>query len=144
MRAPRTARRLLAAGLACTATLGAGAVAAGGAQAAAFRSPTGNIGCIVLRDVARCDIAKRDWRAPQRPAGCDLAWGDAISISPGGRRGAFVCHGDTARDPHARTLAYGHSVAAGTLRCTSRTDGVRCTNRKGHGFFISKQSYRRF
>jgi hypothetical protein len=145
MRASRSVpavRRLIAVAVAVTA--GVAATGAASAQAASFQTPTGNIGCYVLKDYARCDIVTRDWRGPKRPASCDLEWGDAIGISPKGRRGTFVCHGDTARDPHARKLAYGHSLSAGSMRCRSRTDGVRCTNNAGHGFFISRQSYRRF
>jgi hypothetical protein len=30
------------------------------------------------------------------------------------------------------------------MRCTSRTDGVRCVNRRGHGFLVGRTAYRLF
>ena len=51
----------------------------------------------------------------------------------------IACVGDTALDPRAPVLAYGKSkVYAKSFRCTSRTSGLRCQNKAGHGFFLSR------
>jgi hypothetical protein len=109
-----------------------------------FHSPSGNIDCVVSSDSARCDIRVKTFRSPPRPARCDLDWGGALAVAKTSRRGSFACIGDTVRDPHARSLAYGRSIVAGSMRCTSRTDGVRCANRRGHGFLVGRTAYRLF
>jgi hypothetical protein len=55
-----------------------------------------------------------------------------------------TCHGDTAIDPHARVLRYGTTWRGGGFTCTSKTTGLRCRNRSGHGFFMSRQHSYRF
>ena len=42
--------------------------------------------------------------------------------------------------PKGCDVAYGTSkLYGGKFRCSSRTSGLRCQNRSGHGFFISRQ-----
>lgn len=111
-----------------------------------FRSPTGNIGCVLLDGIARCDINKRDWMPPPRPASCprEVDFGQGLEMQGSGR-GQFVCAGDTALDPTATPLAYGTASQFGAFTCISRSTGMTCTNpATGHGFFISIQSYRTF
>jgi hypothetical protein len=81
---------------------------------------------------------------PARPESCDLEWGSTISVSAPSRRGGFGCGGDTVRDPKAKALAFGKTIRVATMRCTSRTDGVRCANGRGHGFLIGRAAYRLF
>ncbi len=128
---------------------GGGEAGGGGAKAGAgglesFRSPSGNIGCYIGPEGARCDIADRDWTAP-RPDGCpsQVDYGQGLEVSDSGA--GVVCAGDTALDPGARTLPYGGEIRAGDFTCHSREDGVECLDDgDGRGFFISKQSYRVF
>ena len=111
-----------------------------------FRSPTGNVGCILIGGLARCDIAKRDWSPPPHPASCpnQVDFGQGLEVGESGK-GHFVCAGDTARDPSAARLPYGTASQVGSFICVSRPSGMTCTNRhNGHGFFISVQSYRAF
>jgi hypothetical protein len=112
-----------------------------------FSSPTGNIGCAIDKDYARCDIAQKDWDAPSPPASCpDLEYGDALEVS-GDSAAAFACHGDTTRGSDD-VLEYGDSIQAtraGVVVCTSSSSGMTCENTdSGHGFFISRQSYKAF
>lgn len=124
------------------------ALAAGAAAPAAaftgFRSPSANIGCYI--DAAagvRCDIARRDWRVPPRPASCDVDYGQGISLGRTGRA-RFVCAGDTALGP-ARVLGYDRRIRRGAYTCTSTPRGITCINRRTrHGFFLSRQRYRLF
>ncbi len=112
---------------------------------ASFRSPSGNIGCITTAGTVRCDIEKRSWNPPQRPADCpsEVDFGQGVTVGSGAAR--FVCAGDTALNPTATKLAYGTATAAGDLTCASATAGITCTNgATGHGFFISSTSYRLF
>lgn len=111
-----------------------------------FQSPTGNIGCIVVGELARCDIRHRAWSPPSRPQSCpdvvDFGQGLEVGTSGGGR---FVCAGDTAADPSSERLPYGTATVVGPYECVSRSTGVTCTNRATrHGFQISIQSYSRF
>jgi hypothetical protein len=59
-------------------------------------------------------------------------------------RRASSTPGDTALDPTASSLAYGTASRVGGSECISRSDGITCVNRAGHGFFISVQSYQVF
>jgi hypothetical protein len=110
-----------------------------------FRTPSGNIGCAMYEGGARCDIRKRDWKPLPRPAACskEVGYGQGLEVPAGGEAG-FVCAGDTALDPAASSLAYGTASRVGGSECISRTDGITCVNRAGHGFFISVQSYQVF
>jgi hypothetical protein len=70
------------------------------------------------------------------------AYGDSFIMTATGRP-RWGCHGDTAlRSGHA--LRYGATWRSGAFTCTSRLNGLTCTNRAGHGFFLSRQSYRTF
>ena len=65
------------------------------------------------------------------PATMPSCWGDPGPLANAGR---------------GRVLRYGKSVsvAHGAVRCTSAFAGVTCTNRAGHGFFLSRAHSRRF
>jgi hypothetical protein len=108
-----------------------------------FSSPSGNIGCVMVRSGARCDVREHDWTAPPKPAWCELDWGSGASVGRHGR-GSVVCAGDTALGG-TRILAYGERERVGRFRCFSRRSGMRCVNhRNGHGFLISRQRLRLF
>src|SRR4051794_7573312 len=109
-----------------------------------FQSPTGNIGCYMDAGGVRCDIRFKDWATPKRPKWCDVDYGQGLGVGKKGRA-TFVCAGDTAIDKTSPVLAYGHSRSAGRFTCVSKAEGMTCRNRhNGHGFFLSRQSYRRF
>lgn len=105
-----------------------------------FQTPSHNIACTGDSTYIRCDTRfVTKYSQPQyKPKGCDLDWGP-LAMRPTGR--AHVqCVGDTALNPKAKVLQYGQSKLYGRkFRCTSRTSGLRCQNRSGHGFFISRQ-----
>jgi hypothetical protein len=105
-----------------------------------FLSPSHNIGCYLTADQARCDVLKREWNIP-RPSGCPSSadWGFGATLTPRGR-GRSVCAGDSALGS-GPTLKYGKSISRFGFTCTSSTKGMRCRNRAGHGFFVSRQRY---
>ncbi|MDA2893531.1 hypothetical protein PDG61_21625 [Mycolicibacterium sp. BiH015] len=110
-----------------------------------FQSPSGNVGCYIDPTTVRCDIAERDWPVPARPADCDLHvdFGQGLILSAGGDA-RFVCAGDTALG-YGDTLAYGSSIAAGTITCDSAESGMTCRDSVSeHGFAISRQAYQIF
>jgi hypothetical protein len=127
--------------------LGFAASAAAGSVVIQFHTPSGNIGCLYASGFGgapslRCDIRSGLKPRPARPGNCDLDWGDSYEMRVTGS--AYVtCHGDTAIDPKARVLRYGQKWSRSGFTCLSRTAGLRCTNRSGHGFFLSRaHSYR--
>jgi hypothetical protein len=130
--------------LALGATLLAALILPSAAPAAKyFHSPSGNIGCGVSHQGARCDIRQKDWRPPSRPRSCRLDWGYGLTLGKRGK-GRFFCGSDSLLGIGSR-LAYGKSIRRGRFKCKSREDGMKCFNvRNGHGFFISRERYRRF
>jgi len=115
------------------------------AKFVAFKTPSGNIGCIYSSgpDYLRCDIRSGLRPKPPQPQSCGEDYGDSVSMNRAGRP-RLVCHGDTALDPRARTVAYGTSIVAGPFRCTSRMTGLTCQNASRDGWFLSRESYRLF
>lgn len=108
-----------------------------------FQSPSRNIGCIALDQTVRCDIRERSWAAPQRPADCELDYGNAVSLTAGDAP-RFVCAGDTALND-GPVLEYGRTNTVGLLSCTSTEAAMRCRDTEtGRGFAISRESYRLF
>jgi hypothetical protein len=110
-----------------------------------FETPSHNIGCYISRHDARCDIRERSWSPPPEPASCKkigLDYGQGIVVGP--HRAEFVCAGDTSLGGPG-LLGYGHSAQRGTILCVSRVVGMTCRNTAiGHGFFLSRASYRIF
>jgi len=124
--------------------LALGLVAAAPASAATFfETPSHNIGCVISKSSARCDIRERAWKPPPKPASCPVDWGFGLTVE---RRGVarFVCAGDTVFGGK-RVLGYGESIRRGRFECTSRRNGVRCVNlRNEHGFRLARRSARWF
>jgi hypothetical protein len=132
------------AGVALVLVAGAGPAAA--SSTSFFQTPSKNIGCIYVSPVGatdkpylRCDIGGGLHPLPPRPRNCDLDWGYGYAISGASGRARSLCAGDTAHDPRAPILGYGRTWRKGPFRCLSRTTGLRCTARGGHGFFLSRE-----
>jgi hypothetical protein len=111
-----------------------------------FRTPSANIGCGYSsgpgRPSLRCDILSGLKPRPAKPRGCELDWGFGYALSPTGSA-QTVCAGDTTVDRRARVLRYGQKWSRSGFTCVSRLAGLRCANRSGHGFFLSRgHSYR--
>lgn len=110
-----------------------------------FTSPSGNIYCYIDPSSARCDIRDRDWSPPPRPADCPsfTGYGQGLIVTPG-RPAMIVCAGDTTYNENG-ALAYGQSIRAGVLRCTSTQSGMTCLDtQSGNGFTIARQGYQIF
>lgn len=58
-------------------------------------------------------------------------------------KATFDCRTDVLVPDPQRVLDYGRSITVGDVTCASATTGITCTNgRTGHGFSISRESYR--
>lgn len=134
--------RKFVAGLACGYVMASGSALA---QDISFRSPTGNIHCMIFSGTyagARCDLSKFTQSYP-RPDDCDLDWGFAFAVSVTGP-GAPICAGDTVREQTAPVLDYGHSVVSSGITCTSAQTGMTCVNAEGHGFTVARSRQKAF
>lgn len=143
--APLAAALLAAAPPAGGAEPGAPSVAPARLVIKSFSTPSGNIRCVAVRSGGkwslRCDTLKRTWQPPPRDCG---DFGDnAGSVAMTKRkRPRFICVSD-AVDP-GRVLKYGRVWDKGPFTCKSRRKGLRCYNLGGHGWFLSRESYRLF
>jgi hypothetical protein len=108
-----------------------------------FRTPSKNIYCGYGRPWLRCDISSGLKPKPQKPAGCDFDWGQTYLLSATGRV-RLGCVSDSVFSPTSRVLPYGSRWSRGGITCLSKATGLWCSNRVGHGFFMSRQRSYRF
>jgi hypothetical protein len=125
------------------------AVAAAGASSSItpFRTPSKNIYCAWdhlsgTPQLLRCDVQQLAHKAP-KPRGCQFEAGSSFGMNPTGRA-AVLCVSDAVYDAHARVLPYGKTRRFGPFKCTSKTSGLRCSNRSRHGFFLNRDRYKLF
>jgi hypothetical protein len=102
------------------------APAAAQADHAGFQTPSGNIVCEYASAYVACDVK---------------SVGGYYVLKRGGLPSAY--RGTRGLDGY-RTLGYGSTMRMGSFKCRSSFAGLRCTNRGGHGFFLSKQERYRF
>jgi hypothetical protein len=108
-----------------------------------FQSPSRNITCDLTTGAVRCEIVKRDWSPPSKPADCQLGWGQGMSIKDG--KADFVCAGDTVVGTATEVLPYGSSLRAGSVQCDSGNAALRCVDQKSqHGFTLAVADYNLF
>jgi hypothetical protein len=123
-----------------------------------IRSPSGNIRCLYVPPppgasipVLLCSIGHAEYsaalqhRCASSPAGVDWHGFELAST----RKGAVTCSGGILYNPSTErptysTLPYGRAWRQGPFTCVSRVSGVTCTTVRGHGLFISRQSWRAF
>ena len=110
-----------------------------------FQTPSHNIGCAYSSSPAslRCDIRTGLKPPPSKPKGCQNDWTFGYSVNATGRAHK-VCAGDTVFSPSAKVIRYGTTWRGGAFSCKSSTSGLRCKNRSGHGFFLSRAHSFRF
>ncbi len=116
-----------------------------------FRSPSGNIGCLLVPGhpaTLLCHIARADYAQALQArcmAGPSVDWHGFELTATG--RGSTVCSGGILYDPDTQrpsyvTLPYGKSWRHAPFTCRSETTGVTCKSDAGHGLFISRASWR--
>jgi hypothetical protein len=127
--------------------------AAQASSVTAFATPSGNIVCVGFgKPQPAVSCAIRSGLKPPAPRvhpDCDhLDYvDDRIDLHPTGRAQPVPCEGDPgplALASSAHVLAYGKTWRGDGVRCASARTGLTCTNRQGHGFFLSRERWRRF
>src|SRR3954470_4397158 len=128
---------------------------AAGMRLPGVKTPSRNISCfyVPIKPTARgtllCNIKQAVYaHALVKKCGSPpirVDWG-GFSVPQAGKA-EVVCTGgvlyDSGRDtPALVTLAYGRTWRYRSFTCTSRFTGLTCTNRGGHGLFLSRDSYR--
>jgi hypothetical protein len=110
-----------------------------------FQTPSKAIHCGYTAPPAslRCDVDGGLKPKPKRPASCTLDWAGGLDLGKTGRA-SVTCAGDTVNDPDARLVGYGKTWRRGGIECVVRRAGITCKNTVGHGFFLSRTSWRRF
>ncbi len=112
-----------------------------------FRTPSKNIYCAYTSAdppspaYLRCDIRSHLHPAPAPRKCVEGVYGESVGMTKTGAA-RVLCISDTTYNPKARVLAYGTSWARDGFRCTSRAAGLTCTNQRGHGFFLSRESWK--
>jgi len=145
-RIPESPMRILPPAAATLALALALALPAAAQDYLSFRSPSGNIHCLIASwdgGYARCDLDDYHPSFPRAPVWCEQDYGFAFEVQATGP-GGVLCAGDTVIDPGAGVLDYGRSVVLGGVSCSSARDGMTCTNREGHGFTVARAAQRVF
>jgi hypothetical protein len=109
----------------------------------AFQTPSGNIHCQFREGRMRCDVVEHGYEAPPRPRDCRGDWGGSLSL---GAEGAarVICLQRTIRDEEAFVLGYGARWVGRSITCESDETGLRCENRAGRGFKVSRSRLEMF
>jgi hypothetical protein len=110
-----------------------------------FQTPSHKIGCAYSSSPAnlRCDISTGLKPPPAKPKGCMNDWTFGYEMGPRGHA-RTLCAGDSVFAATARVVRYGTTWRGGAFSCKSQKTGLRCRNKSGHGFFLSRQHSYRF
>ena len=150
-------RLLLASAALAAAALAALAPAASATRLPGIVSPSGNIRCLfvppsngsgpvnLLCSIGAAVFATHLQHRCMAPNGSGVDWHgfELGAIRPG----QVLCTGGIlynpgTQHPHYVTLPYSRTWHQNVFTCTSRVTGLTCTNRAGHGVFISRESWR--
>jgi hypothetical protein len=117
-----------------------------------FKTLSGNIVCgyIIVSSGSYVECGIKSGPRP-RPAKVSCSAGDytdkRVGLKSTGRAVPVVCAGDPGPflyEAKAWVLPYGDTWQGGGITCSSETTGLTCTNRVGHGFFLSRARWRSF
>jgi hypothetical protein len=106
-----------------------------------FQMPSGNIACWYYDGYLRCDILSGLKPKPDKKC----KWGDwsAMGLNPTGKAKP-LCISDTVYDPDATVLEYGSKWKRAGIVCRSSEKGLRCRNGLDHGFFLSREKWKKW
>ncbi len=103
-----------------------------------FQTPSGNIVCGGGESLS-CYVKERNGDpALPRPKDCPLDWGGFFHLPAEGKT-EMKCVGDYPFSAKPAVLAYNETVKNENWQCTSRQDGLYCTNLQHHGFLLNRQ-----
>jgi hypothetical protein len=116
-----------------------------------FQTPSRNIICDgdiwdVAHTFVECGIKSGLVGARILPCSPGDPQTDRVFVGAKGRGGRVLCAGDPGPflATGAPVLQYGRTWHEGGIACSSERTGLTCTNRLGHGFFLSRQRWRVF
>ena len=114
------------------------------ASATAIQSPSHDISCALAgyKGAVLCEVQDPTFAVPPKPSSCRYDYGIAFALTPSGSRGEIACVSSALEG--GRVLAYGQRVSAHGITCVSLPRGIRCSNRRGHGFVVSRTNYSLF
>jgi hypothetical protein len=119
---------------------------------ARFRTPSKQIHCMFVTSEGKaepngvaCDINQSFVRVPvrPRPSDCEYDWGQRFELGNDSDAG-LECASDWVGSDESPVLAYGNSIKAGKIVCSSEETGLTCKNANGRGFFLSRRAQRIF
>jgi hypothetical protein len=118
------------------------------AKLVGFQTPTKNIVCAGYTGaepaLLRCDIHSELKPKPARPKSCHFDFGFSLGLNATGRAQPLCVSDAVLPDPSkAPVLSYGKTWHDGPFTCTSAAKGLSCRNSAQHGFFLSRQSWKR-
>jgi hypothetical protein len=142
----RLMRYLLAAGAFALTSL-AGSALAQSTALKGFQTPSHNIVCGGTNGSPawlRCDITSGLKPKPARPKGCVFDYGVTLTLSAKGSAQIGCVSDAVLPDPSkAPVLAYGKTWRYGPFTCGSAKTGLTCRNKAHHGFFLSRERWKR-
>jgi hypothetical protein len=117
-----------------------------------FKTPSGSIVCVVHSQAfVLCGIKTGLKPRPPYTSACKASGldynADRVSLGATGPAHPIACSGDAGPfvgEGSARVLGYGKTWSRGGLRCSSAVKGLTCSNKSGHGFFLSRAHWRAF
>ena len=105
-----------------------------------FHTPSKNIWCSYSsnNEALRCDIDKKKWN----DWGCTNSgcYGSSFYIQSSGKAHPIKTS-DTLIGSSNMTLAYGHSISLGKIKCVSESVGLTCSNPKGGKLHLNREFY---
>ncbi len=110
-----------------------------------FQTPSGNIFCNGYIGNGNggeiyCSIVERSGELSlPRPSSCAGVWGHEYGVQGSGPAIMSCESTRPSRVEYSAFAPYGESAVFGTITCTSEKTGFTCTNRDGHGFFLSRR-----
>jgi len=92
-----------------------------------------------------CEINQTFVRTPvrPRPRDCEYDWGQSFELG-NDSDADLACVSDSVLSEGSPVLAYGQSIKAGKITCSSEESGLTCRNARGHGFFLSRRAQKIF
>lgn len=107
-----------------------------------FQTPSGNIYCngqVGGGGGISCVIVERTGKLAQsKPGSCSGVWGHEYELEGSGRA-SLSCSSKPSRVDYTDIAPYGVSADFGDISCTSERTGFTCSNKSGHGFFLSRR-----